>query len=119
MYEGDIIDDDFKNVIESTYGGKIGLKRIEIAGNYAKIDLEVLMSNTYCKNSRVYRKNELLNVSVSRNIGIQESYRFSVLAATCKSCGGNFDSATQKICPYCGCRYDFRDDDWMITKLTK
>lgn len=121
IYEGPEMetDPDLGTIVDSQYGGAISLNGCRVEGDYCYLDLNVHMTDVYCRGSRLTEKQDRFRVGLCRNIRRPVDYGFSVKMVGCKSCGASFDASMEKKCPYCGSSYDLKEEDWVVTFLKK
>ena len=119
IYEGQVDDSDFDDIIDSQFGNAIGLNGRRVEGDYCYLDLNVYMADVYCRNNRIYRKMDRFQLGLCRNISHPADYGFSIKKVNCRSCGASFDASMEGICPYCKSKYDLKEDDWVITSVKK
>lgn len=116
-YEGTSLDPAYADIVDVTYGGSMGLKSFHVEGNYAHVELDAYLMNTYCKNNNISRKREVVTVGLCKNISRPSDFGFSIKAVRCPNCGGSFDATRQKNCPYCRGAYRMREHDWVVTSV--
>lgn len=119
VYEGPPVGNLFDNIIDAQFGGALGVTDCRIAGDYCYLHLNVYMTDVYCMNSKIFKRNDLFQMGLCRNIRKPVDYGFSIKKVACKSCGGSFDASREKHCPYCGTVYELKEDDWVITYIKK
>lgn len=119
VYQGPLDGITFDNIIDAQFGGAIRLNRCYVEGNYCYIDVNVHMVDVYCKNNRVYQKFDVFRMGLCRNITHPIDYGFSIKKVCCHGCGASFDASKERHCPFCGNAYDLKEDNWMITFITK
>lgn len=120
VFEGDASDCScLDEIIDAQFDGAISLNRIRVEGNYCYLDLNVYMTDVYCRKNSLQQKSDLFLVGLCRNISHPEDYGFSINKVCCKSCGASYDATRERLCPYCKTRYDLKEDDWVITYIRK
>ena len=107
------------SVLDSNFAGAIAVKKFQVIGDYAELDVEAYVENMYDKVSRISRKVEKYRMHLKKNIKKPVDYHFSIKAISCQNCGGSFDATKHKTCPYCNSVYDIKDDDWFVTSVEK
>lgn len=117
VYEGKLSLSQFDTIVDSQFEGVLGLNRAWSEGGYCLLDLNVYMTNIYCKSGRLKKKSNVLRVILCRKEQCSTDYGFSIKKVNCKGCGGSFDASKIKHCPFCKCTYDLKEDDWAITYL--
>lgn len=118
VYDGQEEIPDFSHIIESVYGGSMGLNRGWVQDGYCYLDLDVYMSDIY-DGKKIVRKKDMFRILVCKNAGKQADYGFSIKKVQCAGCGGSFDATRQRICPYCGQTYHLGEDDWVVLSVRK
>lgn len=106
-------------VLDSNFIGAIAVKKFQVIGDYAELDVDAYVENMYDKVSHISRKVEKYRMHLKKNIKKPVDYHFSIKAISCQSCGGSFDATKHKTCPYCNSVYDIKDDDWFVTSVEK
>lgn len=119
LYEGPAKEYDFGDIIDVQFEGAIGLNGHRVEGNYCHLDLNVYMTDVYCREGRMQQKTDRFRIGLCRNISRPADYGFSIKQVCCKSCGASFDATRERFCPYCKNRYDLKEDDWVITFVKK
>lgn len=119
VYEGTSVGTMFDNIIDAQFEGAVTLNRCWVEGEYCFLDVNVHMTDIYCQGQDVTRKSEKFAMVVCRNKNRPVDYGFSIKKVSCKSCGASFDASKERRCPYCGGSYDLKEDDWVITSITK
>ena len=109
----------YPDVIDSTYMGAVALKKFQVAGDYAEVDVEAYVENMYDKKSYVKRKVDKYRMHLRKNITVPIDYHFSIKKITCKNCAGSYDATKYKTCPGCGTKYEIGDDDWVVTSVER
>lgn len=118
VYDGQGEIPDFSDIVESVYGGSMGLNRGWVRDGYCYLDLDVYMSDIYDR-KRIERKNDMFRILVCKSTGKQANLGFSIKKVQCAGCGGSFDATRQRICPYCGNAYHLSEDDWVVLSVKK
>ncbi len=120
VYDGPELDAGvFDCIVDAQFDGAVSLNGGRIEGEYCYLDLNVYMTDVYCCGSGLKRRSDRFQVGLCRNISRPVDYGFSVKKVNCKSCGASFDATRERYCPYCGSRYELREDDWVITFIRK
>lgn len=114
-FDGSGLDD----IVDAQFDGAISLNGGRVEGEYCYLDLNVYMTDVYCRGSGLKQKSDCFQVGLCRNISCPADYGFSVKKVGCKSCGASFDATRERFCPFCRTRYDLREDDWVITLIRK
>lgn len=115
--EGNVDENAFCDVIDTTYQGALTLNDCQVEGKYCYLDINLYMSNLYDSGRSIQKKNEIYRMKVCKNITKPEDYGFSIRRIQCGGCGGSFDATRIKYCPYCGREYDLKEDDWVVLDL--
>lgn len=118
IYKGEEEVPDFSDIVEAAYGGYIGLNKKRIENGYCYLDLDVYMTNIHDK-GKVYQKNEIFRMVVSRKLEKESDFGFSIKKVQCAGCGGSFDATRERCCPFCGGEYHLEEDDWTVMKIRK
>ena len=114
-FDGSGLDD----IVDAQFDGAISLNGGRVEGEYCYLDLNVYMTDVYCRGSGLKQKSDCFQVGLCRNISRPADYGFSVKKVGCKSCGASFDATRERFCPFCRTRYDLREDDWVISLIRK
>lgn len=118
-YEGRSVDASFGDIIDSAYRGAIGVRHFHMEGPYACLEAEIFMRDTYESGGRIKEKNDVFYMKLCKNVSRPSSLGFSIRHVQCRSCGGSFDAARLRHCPYCGQEYSLREDDWAVVGIEK
>ncbi|MBQ9604331.1 MAG: hypothetical protein IJR45_02855, partial [Firmicutes bacterium] len=119
FYNGPELDPRFKNIVDVTSMGAVGITKTETVGDYVLISADVYLENTYFTNGKIYRKNEMFKTVMKKNVSAPVDMRFKITSIHCPSCGASFDATKNRICPYCSSAYKMEDMDWSIEELVK
>lgn len=119
IYEGQPMQNTFKDIIDVLYKGGIKLNSFEVKGPYCYVGLTVVTTAFYEKSGKIEEKDEQFNMTVCQNINSIANTNFSIKRVACKSCGGSFDATREHNCPYCGNPYHLGEDDWVILSFYK
>ena len=114
--QGEISEDAFRDIIDAAYKGAIGLNSYKVEGKYCYLDIDLYMVDIH-DGSRIYKKDDVFRMKVCKDITKPEDYGFSIRKVQCRGCGGSFDAARIRYCPYCGREYDMKDDDWVVLDI--
>lgn len=110
---------DFSDIVESVYGGSMGLNRGWVQDGFCYLDLDVYLSDIYDDGKSMERKNDIFRIVVCKSTKKQANLGFSIKKVQCAGCGGSFDATRQRRCPYCGNTYDLSEDDWVALSVQK
>ncbi len=117
FYNGPAIDPGFKNVIDVSSMGAVGITKMETVAEYAVIHADVHVEDTYYLNGKITRVHDVLKVVMRKNVTRPVDMRFKITSIHCPTCGGSFDATKNKICPYCSNVYRMEDIDWSVEML--
>lgn len=109
---------DFSDIVESVYGGSMGLNRGWVQDGYCYLDLDIYMFDIYDR-KRIEQKKDMFRILVCRSTSKQANLGFSIKKVQCAGCSGSFDATRQRICPYCGNAYHLSEDDWVVLSVKK
>lgn len=116
-FEGTHVPEKYSDLVDMGYQGAVTLKDIETTGDVVKLNMSVLLCNTYFVNNKIKVKREKIMLQVAKKVSAPSDAGFSIKKAECKNCGGSFDGSHQRICPFCHTVYDMKDESWVITKI--
>lgn len=119
VYEGRPEECSFDDIADAQFEGAVSLNACRLEGNYCHLDLEVYMTEVYCRNQGLHQQSDRFRIGLCRNISHPVDYGFSIKGVSCKSCGASFDATRERLCPYCRSRYDLKEDDWVITYIRR
>lgn len=119
IYEGQPMQNKFKNVIDIDFSGVIRLNSFNVIGNYCYVDMNYYITDYIYKNNSVHKRRDELHIKVCRNIHTLKNPNFSLKRVECKSCGASFDATHEHNCPYCRSPYHLGDDDWVVLEFGK
>lgn len=119
QYEGSQSGELYPDIVDATFAGAIALKKFEVVGDYAELDVDAYVEVMRDKEWRIGRKVEKYRMHLRRNIRVPIDYHFSINKIQCKNCAGSFDATKYKTCPSCGTKYDIGDDDWVVTSIER
>lgn len=109
----------FRDIIDIAYQGTITLNSCQMEGKYCHLDINLYLSNIHDGGRRIYKRNDVFRMKVCKDISKPQNYGFSIRKIQCGGCGGSFDAAREKYCPYCGREYDMMEDDWVVLELAQ
>lgn len=118
-YKGNATGELFADVVDSSYAGAVALKRFDVVGDYAEIDVDAYVENMYDCGGHIKRKIDKCRLHLRKNINKPIDYHFSIKKLQCKGCGASFDATKHKTCTSCGAVYDIGDEDWVVTNIEK
>lgn len=119
QYTGSNPHTDLDNIIEMAFNGVLKLNHYTVQNGYCTLNLEMGMDVVREDGNKIKTKAELYRMTIVKNVAKLEDIHFSVKRVECKKCGGSFDAMKEKVCPYCGENYDYKEDDWMVLQLEK
>lgn len=119
VYEGAPVTNTFQNIIDVKYRGGLSLSRIYMEGEECHVELGVYVISTYCNKRGISERNETYKLHVCKNISKPDDFGFSIREYQCRNCGGSFDAAKERRCPYCGSNYHMRENDWVVIELKR
>lgn len=116
-FEGTHVPGKYSDLVDMGYQGAVALKEIETTEDVVKLNMSVLLRNTYFVNNKIKVKREKIMLQVAKKISTPNDAGFSIKKVECKNCGGSFDGSHQRICPFCHNAYDMKEESWVITKI--
>lgn len=116
-FEGTHVPEKYSDLVDMGYQGAVTLKDIETTEDVVKLNMNVLLRNTYFVNNKIKVKDEKIMLQVAKKVSTPTYAGFSIKKIECKNCGGSFDGSHQRICPFCHSAYDMKDESWVITKI--
>ncbi len=116
-YQGEALDDKFKDILESNMFGSPVLKKFTVNDDCVHLTLKVYMDNTHATKKGVKFTRDTYHVELYRKLRKPYQYNFSIHRVSCKTCNGSFDAGKHTDCPYCGSPYPYEEDEWIITKI--
>lgn len=116
-FEGTHVPEKYSDLIDMGYQGAVALKEIETVEGVVKLNMSVLLRNTYFVNNKMKVKREKIMLQVAKKVSAPADAGFSIKKIECKNCGGSFDGSHQRICPFCHSAYDMKEESWVITKI--
>lgn len=119
IYEGQHLQNTFKDIVDVQYKGGIKLNSFEVKGQHCYVGLTMVTTAFYEKSGKIEEKDEQFNMTVCQNINSIANTNFSIKCVSCKSCGGSFDATREHNCPYCGNPYHLGEDDWVVLSFNK
>lgn len=119
QYKGSLGGELYPDIVDATFAGAIALKKFQVVGDYAELDIDAYVETMHDKKWCIKRKVEKYRMHLRRNINVPIDYHFSIKKIQCKNCAGSFDATKYKTCPNCGTKYDIGDDDWLVTSIEK
>lgn len=119
VYEGPLEENLFDDIIDAQFDGALNLLNCQVAGNYCYLDLKVYMTDVYCRKNKVFKRSDVFQMGLCKNIRRPVNYGFSIKKVSCPRCGASFDASREKICPYCKTSYHLGEDDWVITYIRR
>ena len=116
-FEGTHVPDKYRDLMDMDYQGAVRLNDIETTEDVVKLNMSVLLLNTYFVNNKIKVKREKIMLQVAKKVSAPNDAGFSIKKVECRNCGGSFDGSHQRICPFCHNVYDMKDESWVITKI--
>ncbi|MGN0379276.1 MAG: hypothetical protein ACI4EU_06785 [Butyrivibrio sp.] len=104
----------FMDIVEADYSFYFRLRKINTDNNACTMTIDVYMNDLHDTGKEIREKEDVFRMTVFRNLTVPEDMGFSIHKVNCHSCGGSFDAARVKSCPYCGHEYDLQQDDWVV-----
>ena len=117
FYNGQALDPSFKNILNVSSLGEVGVTRMEVIGDYVVVNANVHLDNTYINGDRVRVVNDVLKVVMKKNITKPVNLGFNITSLHCPNCAGSYDATRTKICPHCGSANRIEDVDWALDYL--
>lgn len=124
QYTGGKVNPKVKDIVDSFYRGVMGVSgyrmHIPVDENdegRIELDVNVYVQNLYDKGNKLSTKNEIIRATMVHKIGNGINPAFSISRISCKNCGGSFNAAENKNCPFCGSEYHVYEDDFVVTRL--
>ncbi|MDD6638901.1 MAG: hypothetical protein PUE81_09000 [Lachnospiraceae bacterium] len=116
-FEGTGVPEKYRDLVDIGYQGAVTLKDIEMTEDVVKLNMSVLLCNTYFVNNKIKVKKEEIMLQVAQKASVPTDAGLSIKKVECKNCGGSFDGSHQRICPFCHTVYDMKEEGWVITKI--
>lgn len=107
------------DILDAVFAGAIALNGFRMQGPYGYLDLDVYMRDIHHNGKRIHETNDVFRVHLCKNMMRPADKGFSIKRVQCRGCGGSFDAAVMRYCPYCGKAYDMKEDDWVVTGVWK
>ena len=117
FYEGKKLDPEMKDIIDLNYGGALGCKSLREEGNFVTVETKAYFDVLYARGDKVFFKKQVFSAAFKRRTDIPVNLNFSMTKIACPSCGASFDATKNRICPYCGNKYEITTDDWALVEL--
>ena len=117
FYEGETLDPKIKDIIDMNFGGALGCESICEDGNFVTVVTKAYFDVLYASDDRIFFKKQVFSATLKRRTDIPVNFNFSMTKIACPSCGASFDATKNKICPYCGNKYEITTDDWALVEL--
>ena len=109
--------EDFSNIIDANFF-EMYIENMYVKDNLTCIDLKVEMDNTLYINNKIKQKRQIFSITVVRKCNVKTISKFRIDNLNCKSCGAIIDIEKDKCCKDCQSRYDFKDYDFVFTRIS-
>jgi hypothetical protein len=106
-----------REIIDITYRNS-GVTKYSIKNGVCNVSLTFYTDSLHYRNGRIIRSSDKIRMSMRKVIKKPTNLGFSFKAVTCPSCGGSFDAANVKNCPFCGSDYPFEENEWVVTDIS-
>ena len=117
FYNGPALDPSFKNILNVSSLGEVGITRMEVIGDYVVVNANVHLDNTYINGDQIKVVKDMFRVVVKKNITKPVNLGFNITSLHCPNCAGSYDATKTKICPHCGSANRIEDVDWAMDYL--
>ena len=117
FYNGPALDPSFKNILNVSSLGEVGITRMEVIGDYVVVNANVHLDNTYINGDQIKIVKDMFRVVVKKNISKPVNLGFNITSLHCPNCGGSYDATRTKTCPHCGSANRIEDVDWAMDYL--
>lgn len=107
----------FDDVLDCMYCGHMILKGAEVKDGMCRLDLMGYFLVVIDQNGKIISKGQKIEFAIERAVSAVSDQTFSIHAVNCPSCGGSFDAAHRRICPFCSSEYELKEKDWVIVKM--
>lgn len=118
-YRGPDLRGRFDDVVDLQYRGGMSIAGIDRRDRRIALDLKLYFTDTLDKGRKLKRKDETVTISMYHDGDFPVDQGFSLVRVQCHGCGGSFDAARGRFCPYCGREYDAARDDWVVTNIRR
>lgn len=119
QYKGGALSDSFSDVVDIQYRGRIGVRKVRNVNNRIEVVLDLYLTNTLDQGGKLKQKDEVIEITMYHKADFPVDKSFSILKVQCPNCGGSFDAAKKKCCPFCDSEYDAGISDWIVTKIRR
>lgn len=114
LYAGQPMTNQWQDVIDARYRGFVDVHACYQQNGFIYVDVSISMNNIRLNGNSIKRKNETIRMLLRKSATAETDYGFSIHSINCRSCGGSFDAAKEKHCPYCGNDYVIDSYDWVV-----
>ena len=105
-----------REIVDTTYFNS-GVNKYSIKDGVCDVSLTFYMDSLHYCDGKIRKKSDKIRMSLRKNIKKPTDLGFSIMAVNCPSCGGSFDAAKIKACPYCDSVYPIEKNDWIVTDI--
>ena len=117
FYNGPALDPSFKNIVNVSSLGEVGITRMEVIGDYVVVNANVHLDDTYINGDQIRVAKDVFRVVMKKNISKPVNLGFNITSLHCPNCAGSYDATKTKICPHCGSANRIEDVDWAMDYL--
>ena len=110
------IPEKLREIVDTTYFNS-GVNKYSIKDGVCDVSLTFYMDSLHYCDGIIRKKSDKIRMSLRKVIKKPTDLGFSVMAVNCPSCGGSFDAAKVKACPFCGSSYPVEENDWVVTDI--
>ena len=114
-YEGGPLPDFTKNILDVSFRGGMSLGYCRREGDRVQMRVTVFATCLEKRGSRIRRRNRAVSMTLRRGLAPEEPMGLRLVQ--CPACGGSFDAARQKRCPYCDTEYDRSQRTWVAESV--
>lgn len=104
-----------RNILDVSFQGAMGLGPCRREGNRVHLNVTVFAACLERQGNRVRRTRRSITMQVCRELGPEEP--MALHRVQCPACGGSFDAARLKCCPYCDSPYDRAKSTWVAESV--
>lgn len=110
------IPEKLRGIVDTRYFNS-GVNKYSIKDGVCDVSLTFYMDSLHYCGGKIRKKSDKIRMSLRKVIKKPTDLGFSVMAVNCPSCGGSFDAAKVKACPFCGSSYPVEENDWVVTDI--
>ena len=110
------IPEKLREIVDTTYFNS-GVNKYSIKDGVCDVSLTFYMDSLHYCGGKIRKKSDKIRMSLRKVIKKPTDLGFSIMAVNCPSCGGSFDAAKVKACPFCGNNYPVDENDWVVTDI--